>query len=74
MSAVLDLARIAPGFGDPVRESQAVFRELMESTARPGRLARFAQAPAAPAPLNRAAGAVARPMATRSPSPRKPAP
>ncbi|WP_333585873.1 phosphonate C-P lyase system protein PhnH [Phenylobacterium sp.] len=59
MSAVLDLARIAPGFGDPVRESQAVFRELMESTARPGRLARFAQAPAAPAPLNRAAGAVA---------------
>lgn len=59
MSAVLDLARVAPAFSDPVRESQAIFRELMECTARPGRLARFAAAPDAPAGLCRAASAVA---------------
>lgn len=59
MSAVLDLARIAAGFPDPVRDSQAVFRELMESTARPGRRARLGQAPQPPEPLCRAAGAVA---------------
>jgi alpha-D-ribose 1-methylphosphonate 5-triphosphate synthase subunit PhnH len=57
--ATLDLSRIAPAFTDPVRESQAVFREVMECMARPGRVTRFDRAPAAPAGLDKAAGAVA---------------
>ena len=43
--ATLDLSRIAPAFADPVRESQAVFREVMECVARPGRITRFDRAP-----------------------------
>ncbi len=41
MSALLEpdlLARLAPGFAEPVRQSQAVFRVLLEALARPGRL------------------------------------
>lgn len=57
--AALDLSRIAPGFAEPVRDSQAVFRQLMESVARPGRLADLGFAASAPQGLSRAAGAVA---------------
>lgn len=57
--ATLDLSRIAPAFVDPVRESQAVFREVMECMARPGRITRFDRAPKAPAGVAKAAGAVA---------------
>ncbi len=57
--ATLDLNRIAPAFVDPVRESQAVFREMMECMARPGRITQFDRAPEAPAGVDKAAGAVA---------------
>ena len=59
MSAVLDLARIAPGFSEPTRDSQTVFRKVMEAVARPGTVADLAFAPEAPKGLTRAAGAVA---------------
>jgi len=55
----LDLSRLLPGFADPTRESQAVFRAIMNATARPGTIADLSQAPTPPAGLNRAAGAVA---------------
>lgn len=59
MSAVLDLADIAPAFADPTRGSQAVFRKVMECMARPGVIHDLAFAPDAPQGLDRAAGAVA---------------
>lgn len=58
-AAALDLSRIAAGFAAPVRDSQAVFREVMECVARPGRIATFGFAPDAPAGLATAAGALA---------------
>lgn len=57
--APLDLADIAPGFGDPTRESQAVFRRVMEAMARPGTIHDLSFAPEPPAGLGRAAAAVA---------------
>jgi alpha-D-ribose 1-methylphosphonate 5-triphosphate synthase subunit PhnH len=59
MSAVLDLTDVAPAFADPTRESQAVFRRVMDAVARPGTVQDLALAPDAPAGLDRAAGAVA---------------
>lgn len=59
MSAVLDLAAIAPAFSDPTRESQAVFRKVMDAVARPGTIQDVSFAPDAPEGLDRAAGAVA---------------
>jgi len=41
MSALLDsvrLADLAPAFGDPVHDAQAVFRLLLEAMSRPGRV------------------------------------
>jgi alpha-D-ribose 1-methylphosphonate 5-triphosphate synthase subunit PhnH len=58
-TAPLDLADIVPGFGDPTRESQAVFRRVMDAVARPGTIQDLAFAPAPPAGLGRAAAAVA---------------
>jgi alpha-D-ribose 1-methylphosphonate 5-triphosphate synthase subunit PhnH len=55
----LDLAAISPAFGDPTRESQAVFRKVMDAIARPGAIQSVAFAPDAPAGLDRAAGAIA---------------
>lgn len=59
MSAVLDLAAIAPAFPDPTRGSQAVFRKVMEAMARPGVIHDLGFAPDAPRGLDRAAGAIA---------------
>ncbi len=58
-STSLDLSRLLPGFADPTRESQAVFRAIMNATARPGTIADFSAAPTPPEGLNRAAGAAA---------------
>ena len=57
--AILDLADVAPAFIDPTRESQAVFRKVMDAVARPGVIQDLAFAPDAPQGLDRAAGAVA---------------
>jgi alpha-D-ribose 1-methylphosphonate 5-triphosphate synthase subunit PhnH len=57
--AILDLADVAPAFSDPTRESQAVFRRVMDAVARPGTIQHLAFAPDAPSGLDRAAGAVA---------------
>lgn len=58
-ATALDLAQLSPGFADPTRESQAVFRATMNATARPGSIADLSFAPAPPHGLNRAAGAFA---------------
>ncbi|MFZ5720701.1 MAG: phosphonate C-P lyase system protein PhnH [Pseudomonadota bacterium] len=55
----LDLAEITPGFGDPTRDSQSVFRRVMEAVARPGAIQDLSFAPEPPAGLGRAAAAVA---------------
>ncbi|MDD3837842.1 MAG: phosphonate C-P lyase system protein PhnH [Phenylobacterium sp.] len=59
MSQTLDLAKIHPGFLDPVRESQAVFRKVMDAVARPGSVADLAFAVDGPPGLDCAAAAVA---------------
>lgn len=59
MSALIDLAAIAPAFSDPTREGQAVFRRAMDAVARPGTIQEVGFAPAPPQGLARAAGAVA---------------
>ena len=59
MSIAFDLARVSAGFADPTRESQQVFRKLMDAMARPGTLHDLSVAPDAPMGLDRAAGAVA---------------
>lgn len=59
MTAGIDLSRVRPGFADPVRNSQSVFRAIMEAVARPGIPMGLEAAPEAPAPLSPAAGAVA---------------
>lgn len=58
-SAALDLAEVAPAFGDPTRESQAIFRRVMDAMARPGTIYDVPFAPDAPQGLDRAAGGVA---------------
>ncbi|WP_309645560.1 phosphonate C-P lyase system protein PhnH [Phenylobacterium sp.] len=59
LAPVLDLAEIAPAFADPTRESQAIFRRVMDAMARPGTIQDLPFAPDAPEGLDRAAGAVA---------------
>ncbi|SIR29200.1 alpha-D-ribose 1-methylphosphonate 5-triphosphate synthase subunit PhnH [Rhizobium sp. RU20A] len=49
----------AGGFADPVFQSQAVFRALMDAMARPGRIQTLDDSVDPPAPFSRAMGAVA---------------
>jgi len=50
---------LAPAFADPVRASQAVFRSVMDATARPGTIVPIGGLAQAPQPLSLAAAAVA---------------
>jgi len=42
---------LAPGFDDPVFDSQSVFRGILEALSRPGRIVTINPCPAAPSPL-----------------------
>ena len=52
-------AALAPGFADPVLDSQGVFRAVMEALARPGTPQRLPVVLAPPAPLTPALAAIA---------------
>ena len=52
------MSPLHPGFADPVRDSQSVFRAVMNAMARPGRIHRIAAPAQPPAPLARATAAV----------------
>lgn len=59
MTTALDLTAVRPAFADPMRDSQSVFRKVMEAVARPGTIADIAFAAEPPAGLDPAAAAVA---------------
>lgn len=50
---------LAPGFADPVFDSQSAFRTIMSAVAYPARVGRFARPAAAPAGLSPAAATIA---------------
>ncbi len=50
---------MTPGFDNPVLGAQSSFRAMLEALSHPGRILELPDAPAAPAPLNPAAGALA---------------
>lgn len=52
------VADIPPGFDNPVLESQAVFRAVLQSMALPGTISPLKSAPRAPAPMSSASAAV----------------
>ncbi len=52
-------AALSGGFAAPVFDSQAVFRAVMDATARPGKIVDLAAEAAPPKPLSEAAGAIA---------------
>lgn len=57
--STLDLSTISPGFEDPAREAQSVFRKVMDAVARPGSVADLSFAVDGPAGLDCAAAATA---------------
>ena len=58
MSAgAVDLDALAPGFADPVHDSQRAFRAILDALSRPGRLARLTAPLSPPAGLDRTAAA-----------------
>lgn len=59
MSQAIELDKIRPAFADPVRESQMVFRRIMEAVARPGTRADLGPAVTPPQGLCVAAATVA---------------
>jgi len=58
MNAPLNLAELRPGFSEPVRDSQSVFRALLTATAQPGTRVELGKALTPPVGLNQAAAAV----------------
>ena len=58
MSEVMDAIATQPGFSDPARDSQKVFRVLMDAIARPGTVAKTPVALEPPAGLGAAASAI----------------
>lgn len=59
MSAVIDLADVAPGLADPILDSQRIFRCVMDAMARPGRIVDLDAGLSAPVPGYEAIGAIA---------------
>lgn len=49
---------LAPGFNDPVMDSQSTFRIILEAMARPGRIFNLPVLPETPSPLYPSAGAI----------------
>ena len=58
MTTALDLSKLHPGFRDPVKEAQAVFRILLDAMSNPGSIKSLMLTTQAPEGVGSAAGAV----------------